>query len=294
MDIKGQRIVLTHPMGEPRYATDRQAEVSGHYAQPDLATSIMDALRQAGKNLDALTIDDLAPVDQFHVRGKQSTIELAQLARIAAGERVLDVGGGLGGPARTLATLFGCHVTVVDLTEEYCHAGEMLTARSGLSDRVHHQHGNALALPFPDARFDVVWTQHSTMNIDDKPSIYAEFRRVLRHDGRYALHEIMQGENTPIHFPVPWARHPAISFLQPPETVRRLIEAAGFTLSDWIDETANARDWFAKRFQAAAAELPPLGIHLLLGADFFAMSRNQIRNLNENRIAIIQAAFRKN
>ena len=273
--------------------SERQAPVSEHYARTDLATSILKALSQAGKNLDALTIDDLAPFDQFHIRGKQSTLELAQRAGISAGQRVLDVGGGLGGPARTLAMTFDCDVTVVDLTQEYCHVGEMLTARLGLSDRVRHRHGNALALPFPDGSFDVVWTQHSTMNIEDKPSVYAEFRRVLRHEGRYALHEIMQGENAPIHFPVPWARDPAISFLLPPTTIRRLIEATGFMASHWIDETANARDWYAKRVQAATPGLPPLGIHLLLGEDIVAMSRNQIRNLNEHRIAIVQAVFQK-
>jgi SAM-dependent methyltransferase len=272
---------------------NNQPAVSEHYGRQELAASILAALRQAGKNLDALSIDDLAPVDQFHVRGKQSTLELAKLAGIAPGQRILDVGGGLGGPARTLATLFGCDVTVVDLTEEYCRVGQMLTARVRLSDRVHHQHGDALALPFSEASFDVVWTQHSTMNIQDKPSVYAEFARVLRHDGRYALQEIMQGETAPIHFPVPWARDPAISFLQPPATTRALIETAGFRTVHWVDETASARDWYDKRLQNAVAGLPPLGIHLLLGDDMVAMSHNQIRNLNENRIAIVQAVFQK-
>jgi ubiquinone/menaquinone biosynthesis C-methylase UbiE len=268
--------------------------VSAHYGQPDLAQRIIEALVQAGKNLNALTIDDLAPVDQFHVRGKQSTLELAQRAGISAGQRILDVGGGLGGPARTLATLFGCDVTVIDLTEEYCRVGEMLTARIGLSNRVHHRHGDALALAFADASFDVVWTQHSTMNIENKSSVYAEFQRVLRHDGRYALQEIMQGVVAPVHFPVPWARDPAISFLLPPSTTRQLIEAEGFAVLDWIDESDSARDWYDKRIQSASSGLPPLGIHLLLGDDMMAMSKNQIRNLNEGRIAIIQAVFQKN
>ena len=274
-------------------ATTKPIGVSEHYARQDLAQTILAALERAGKELDALTIDDLAPVDQFHVRGKQSTIELAERAALLPGQRILDVGGGLGGPARTLAATFGCDVCVVDLTEEYCRVGEMLTARVGLSDRVRHQHGNALALPFADASFDVVWTQHSTMNIEDKPGIYAEFQRVLRHAGRYASQEIMQGENTPVHFPAPWARDPAISFLQSPQAIRRLIEAAGFTALHWFDETAKARAWYDKRLLAVTAGLPPLGIHLLLGEDMIAMSHNQIRNLNESRIAIVQAVFQK-
>ena len=270
-----------------------KSNIDSHYARLDLGGTILEALRRAGKNLDALTIDDLAPVDQFHVRGKQSTLELAQRAGISTRLSILDVGGGLGGPARTLTTLFDCDVTVVDLTEEYCRVGEMLTARLGLAHRVRHEHADALALPFPDESFDVVWTQHSTMNIEDKPSLYAEFRRVLRPQGRYASQEIMQGINSPVHFPVPWARDPAISFLQPPEAIRVLIESAGFSASHWNDETASARSWYDKRIQISAAGLPPLGIHLLLGEDIVAMSHNQIRNLNENRIAVVQSVFTK-
>ncbi len=267
--------------------------VSQHYSRDGLAQTILDALQRAGKNLDALTIDDLAPVDQFHVRGKQSTLELAQRAGISAGQSVLDVGGGIGGPARTLATLFGCHVTVVDLVDEFCATGSMLTQRLGLADRVVHQQGDATALPFSDKSFDVVWTQHSTMNIERKASIYAEFQRVLRRGGRYVSQEIMRGENSPIHFPVPWARDPAINFLESPDTIRSMIEAAGLSMLQWIDETANARGWYDKRLATAAAGLPPLGIHLLLGEDMLAMSRNQLLNLNEHRIAIFQAVFEK-
>ena len=267
--------------------------VTEHYAKRNLGDAILDALRASGKDLNALTIDDLAPVDQFHVRGKQTTLELAQRAGISANDKILDVGGGIGGPARTLATMFGCDVTVVDITEEFIHVGEMLTAKLGLSDRVHHRHGDALSLPFADASFDVVWTQHSTMNIEAKANVYAAFQRILRPGGRYALQEIMQGENSPVHFPVPWARDPAINFLLPPPTMRELIEAADFAALDWIDDTASARAWYDTRIQSAASGMPPLGIHLLLGNDMMAMSQNQIRNLNESRIAIVQAVFQK-
>lgn len=265
--------------------------VSDHYAHSNLAAAILAGLQQAGKNLDALTIDDLAPVDQFHIRGKQSTLELAERAGITSAMRVLDVGGGLGGPARTLASTLHCDVTVLDLSEEYCRVGEMLTQRLGLSDRVRHRHGNALSMPFSDASFDAVWTQHSSMNIEDKPKLYGEIRRVIKSGGRFALHEIMAGENTPIHFPVPWARHAGISFLRRPDEVHTLIAQAGFQNLAWLDETANARAWFEKRIQAVATGLPPLGIHLLLGDDFLAMSQNQLRNLSEGRVAIIQAVF---
>jgi ubiquinone/menaquinone biosynthesis C-methylase UbiE len=144
-----------------------------HYGRPDLIEAILSAVRAAGMNIEALTPDDLAPVDQFHTRGKAATIELAQLAGLTAGMHVLDVGGGLGGPARTLAAEFGCSVTVLDLTEDYVRAGEQLSARTGLGERVSHRHGSALALPFAEGSFDAAWTQHSSMNIEDKAQMYA-------------------------------------------------------------------------------------------------------------------------
>lgn len=227
--------------------------IDQHYGRADLAAAILAAVRAAGKDPDALTIDDLAPVDQFHTRGKAATLELARRAGLRAGERVLDVGGGIGGPARTLGSEFGCAVTVLDLTEEYCRTGEILTARTGLSDRVTFRHGSALNMPFADAHFAVVWAQHSSMNIADKERLYAEIFRVLRPGGRLALHEIMAGPAGPIHFPVPWARDPAISFLRPPEAVRALILGIGFKEIAWVDETTAALEWFQQRLAAAAS-----------------------------------------
>lgn len=275
--------------GDPAY--DRH--VGEHYGRGGLSGKILAALRAVGKDPKALTTDDLAPIDQFHTRGRAATLELARLAGITAGMRVLDVGGGLGGPARTLASGFGCSVEVLDLTEEYCRAGEMLTAMTTLGDRVSFTHGSALDMPYPDASFDVVWTQHSSMNIADKEKLYREIQRVLRPGGRLALHEIMAGPNVPIHFPVPWARDPSISHLQPPETVRALISATGLTELTWVDETASATQWFRQRLPATPPGDPPLGLHLLLGADFGEMFRNQALNLSENRIVVIQAVFEK-
>ena len=272
---------------------DDTAAVRATYATADLGDAILAGLRAAGKDMDALRPDELAPVDQFHTGGRAATITLAARAGLTAGMRVLDVGGGIGGTARTLASAIGCTVTVLDLTEEYCRAGEMLTARTGLSDRVTFRHGDALALPFPDASFDAVWMQHASMNIPDKARLAVEVYRVLRPGGRFALHEVMAGPVQPVHFPVPWAREPSASFLQPPETVRAVIRAAGFDELAWVDETDAARDWFRHRLAGAPAQsgLPPLGIHLLIGADFGMRMRNILRNLDEERIAVIQAVF---
>ena len=135
--------------------------------------------------------------DHFHSGGKAATVRLARLFGARPGLRVLDVGGGLGGPARTLAVEYGCDVTVVDLTESYVHAARVLTARLGLGERVRHEVGDALALPYPDGAFDVVWTQNSGMNIADKRRLYEGFHRVLRPGGLLALQEPMAGPVQP-------------------------------------------------------------------------------------------------
>ncbi|MDG6999531.1 MAG: methyltransferase domain-containing protein, partial [Nitrososphaerota archaeon] len=132
--------------------------VNQHYGRSDLGKTILDGLRAEGKDIDNLSYEDLSPVDQFHSGGRGATLGLARLAKLSRGLRVLDVGGGLGGPARTLAFEFGCNVTVLDLTEEYCRAGEMLTSRTGLGNLVSFKNGSALNIPFPDESFDVVWT----------------------------------------------------------------------------------------------------------------------------------------
>ena len=264
-----------------------------HYGRPGLGQVVLDALRAAGKDLEALTPDDLAPLDQFHTRGRDATLALARLAGLSADMSVLDVGGGLGGPARMLAQEFGCRVTVLDLTEEYCRVGSELTRRAGLAGRVEFRDGTALEMPFGEAAFDAVWTQHSSMNVEDKERLYREIRRVGRPGGRLAMHEIVAGTASPIHFPVPWARDPEWSFLRPPEDVRRLIAGLGFKELAWTDESAASLDWFRQRAPQAAAAPPALGLHLLLGADFGLMFRNQVRNLEEGRVAIVMAVWQR-
>ncbi len=270
------------------------ALLNRHYGRQDLAGAILDGLRAAGKDPDRLTYTDLGALDQFHIGGKDATLRLARLAGFRPGLRVLDVGGGLGGPARTLTAEFDCRVTVLDLTEEYCRVGEMLTARTGLSDRVDFKNGNALEIPFADGGFDLVWTQHSSMNIADKERLYAEIRRVARSGGRLALHEIMAGPVQPVHFPVPWASSASISFLRPAQAMRTLIGDSGFREVSWVDASEQSLEWFRRPLSAmAAGTLPPLGLHLLLGEAFVPAFRNQVRNLEERRITVIEAIFER-
>ena len=266
--------------------------VSSHYAPGDLTDAVLAALTAAGKEVEHLTPADLAPLDQYHLGGTGATRGLARLADVRAGMRVLDVGGGIGGPARTLASEFGALVTVLDLTAEYCRVGAMLTERTGLAGQVTFQQGDALDLPFADGQFDLVWTQHSSMNIADKGRLYGEMHRVLRPDGRLALFEAMAGPVQPVHFPVPWAHDPAISFLQPPDSVQTILTGAGFRVVVWND-VSDAMRAPAPRPGTDSSPVshgpPPLGIHLLVGPEFPVMARNYARNLAEGRVVVIQA-----
>ncbi|HEX8976683.1 MAG TPA: methyltransferase domain-containing protein [Solirubrobacteraceae bacterium] len=263
--------------------------VEAHYALGDLAQRILDALRRAGLNPDQLSPDDLAPVDEFHVRGREATEELAELAGLVGGQRVLDVGCGLGGTARHLADRYGVEVTGVDLTAEYCRLGNMLSERTRLRDRVELVTADALELPFADGGFDVVWSEHAAMNIEDKPRLYSEMRRVLRPGGRLAIYDILQGPGGEVHFPVPWARRPQISFLVSPAELRELLERCSFNVLAWQDTTAPAVSWFRARARALQADrTPALGFHLLLGSDAKEIFANQSRNLEEDRINLVQ------
>ena len=174
---------------------------------------------------------------------------------------MLDVGGGLGGPARTLAARYGCRVTVIDLTESYVRAGGLLTERLRLGERVSHQVGNALELPYPAGAFDMVWTQNSGMNIADKERLYAGFHRVLRPGGLLAFQEPMAGPTGPPIFPLMWARDASQSFLRSPDEMRALIEAAGFRIRVWDDVTAEAS------VATPVAALPPYAIAKLVMGD---------------------------
>ena len=268
--------------------------IQTHYARSDLGNIILAALEKAGKDTNRLTLEDLAPVDEFHIRGRAATLELARAAGLDATKRVLDIGSGVGGTSRCLAKEFGCRVTGVDLTEEYCRAAAMLTANIGLTDLVDFRQGDATNLSFDDASFDVVWTEHVAMNIPDKSRLYREMHRVLKPGGTLAIYDILAGPSGPVLFPVPWARTPDTSFLVSPDELRDLLQKTGFKVSNWSDTTDVARVWFVSLAEKIRKEgLPPLGFHVLLGADFPAMAQNQRRNLEEGRIVLAQVVAKK-
>jgi ubiquinone/menaquinone biosynthesis C-methylase UbiE len=267
------------------------SSVSRHYGAQDPSEIILSILRSAGRDMERLSPDDLAPLDEFHLRGREATREMAALLRLVPTDRVLDVGCGMGGPARFLASAFGCRVTGLDLTEPFCRAAERLTRLVGLEGKVGFRVGDALSMPFPDGGFDVVWSQHMNMNVADKPRLFGEMRRVARDGGRLAFYEIAAGPGGPPHFPVPWAADPSISHLASPGTLRSGLEEAGFRVLSWEDVSAAAGDWLGRLFEAAVPAGPGVPPHLLLLPDMQPKAANVRRSLLEDRVRVVQAVL---
>lgn len=268
-----------------------EAAINNQYGQQGLGTKLLAALQQAGKDIEKLTREDLAPFEELHIRGREATRALARLAGLAEGMEVLDAGSGIGGPARTLAAEFGCRVAGLDLTHNFTLAAEMLTARLGLGSLATFHQGNALAIPFDDNSFDIVWIQHMSMNIEDKARLFREFRRVLRPGGRLAFHEILAGPTASPYFPVPWASNPSISYLSASEELRRLLAEGGFKELAWVDDTEECINWYRGLFAAAAAAPPGANLlggvfKLLVGDDFPTKGQNVLRNMEEGRIKV--------
>jgi ubiquinone/menaquinone biosynthesis C-methylase UbiE len=268
-----------------------------HYSQSGLAARLLDALAAAGKNLDALTREDLAQLEEFHVGGREATRELATLAGVKAGMQVLDIGCGIGGPARTLAAEFGCEVTGIDLVDDYVQTAVELTRRVGLAARVTYRQADALALPFADETFDAVITEHVTMNIEAKDRLFAEVRRVLRSGGSYALYEICGGDGSPLAYPVPWATTGAISFLLSPAALKTKIEDTPFAVAAWKDVSTEALQRFKVMVDAAAARpadaLPAPGLSLIMGREAVDKIRNLLGNLQAGRVRVVMAVAHK-
>ena len=240
--------------------------VAKHYAgDGGLSDRIYERLRSLGfEERNLLSPKDTAALDQFHVGGLVASERLAQLLCPSHRSYVLDVGSGLGGPSRYLAAQYGCRVVGIDITEEYCGVASKLAKDMGLQDLVEYRVGDARDLPFPDESFDLVWTQHASMNIAEKPDLYEGIFRVLKAGGRFAVHDVVQGATGPILFPVPWARTAAISYLQTSEAMRETIENAGFALMLWNDVTESALEFLdAMISRSRNGEQPPLGLDLL-------------------------------
>jgi ubiquinone/menaquinone biosynthesis C-methylase UbiE len=275
-------------------AMSESAEIARHYSRSGLVDRVLAALKEAGKDIDHLTIDDLAPIDEFHSRRRLATEELARMLAPKPGQTLIDVGSGLGGPSRYLAKVCGCRVSGVDLTPEFVATATELARRTGLSDKVDFRQGSALELPFADGSFDLAWSQNVAMNIADRPRYYAQMRRVLVPGGRLAIQDVAQGPASAPYYPVMWADTPATSFLRAPEETRAMLEAAGFKVLAWNDNTdAAIAEAKAERARQSAnpGERPILGIHVVVGPSFSEKARNGQRSMLENRIRLINAVL---
>ncbi len=268
--------------------TDGLDGVRDHYRATGLTGRLKTVLAALGPEDQLLTPQQLGALDQFHTRGLAATADLAQLADITAGMSVLDVGSGIGGPARFLAATRGCLVTGVDLSEPFVDAARYLSERTRQSGQVSFQAASALELPFDDGRFDIVLLQHVAMNISDRARLYREIRRVLKQGGRFATFDVVLGAGEP-RYPLPWARTPATSFLLTAEATRAAIEPAGFSMLAWQDDTEVAKAWFAQLRASGPPPSPNLGV--VMGPDFAELAANLGRNLMEGRLGILTGVF---
>lgn len=254
------------------------------YATANLGERIVAALKDAGIPPEKWTPEILGPADQIHGGGLQQTQVHAALVSITSDMHLLDIGCGIGGPARYFATEFGCRVTGIDLTDEYIEAASLLTKKIGLSDRVAFGCGDATALPYDDASFDMAWALNVTMNIEDRAGFYAGVHRVLKPGGRFCISEIGQGPGGEPYYPLTWAADPAYSFLLPPEDMRTLLESSGFRVVEWIDETARRKASTDGRPAETAPVETPLTIEITRGADYLDRRKNSGRSTKEGRL----------
>jgi len=265
------------------------------YGSVRLAGRLLESLQAVGYDLDRLSAADLITFDELHVMGRQATVELGRLAGLTDAMRVLDIGSGLGGSARTLAAEFGCHVTGVDLSEEFVDAALVLSERVGSSDRVDFRHGDALNLPFERNRFDAAFMIHVTMNIVDKKDLFAEAGRVLKPGGKLVLWEMYKTEESDLAYPVPWAEDESFSFLIPMAEMVSLVKAAGFSPLQVDDASAEAAEWVRARLapqQDRRPRLPRPDLDLVL--DNFRQKRaNLSKNLLRGAVGVLRLVAEK-
>ena len=271
-----------------------QPDITSHYAKGDLLVRLEKALAEDGADPAQPTLEALAPYDQFHGRGLDATAEFADALKVAKDDVLLDVGSGIGGPARYLARRFGCRVTGIDLTAEFVAVAKKLTARLGLAERVRFEQGDALALPFESGSFSGAYSMNVSMNIADKAALYREIRRVLKPGGWLVLSEVARGGGAPIDYPTPWAATKAASFLQTPDETRAGLEAAGFRVERMEDKVAQSKAYGQRvREMAARGEKPPhRAVELIHGELAPVAMANMSAGLREGRVLPIEVFAR--
>jgi len=270
-------------------------DITGHYSRGKLLERLKAALREDGTDPDSPSIATLAPYDQFHGRGMEATNEIADLLKIAPTDHILDVGSGIGGPARYLAHRFGCRVTGIDLTAEFCEIARHLTRLLDLEEKVMIEHGNALSMPFANGSFDGAYSMNVSMNIADKAALYREILRVLKSGAWLMLSEIAKGSGAEIDYPTPWAESARTSFLSTPEDTLRGLEGAGFEILRSRDTLEEALAFGARsRALVERGEKPPhRAVQLVHGEIAAQAMANTARGLAQGRIVPVEILARK-
>lgn len=267
---------------------DVERQISAHYTVDKLEQKIFGALEKSGKNSKSVTTDDLAPFDNFHVGERPAIQELAGFMGLQPGMHLLDVGCGVGGPARFFAER-GCQVTGIDLTDEFIRVAESLTRMLKLDGKAQFRQGSALEMPFPPGTFEVAYMIHVGMNIQDKAGLFHEVARVLKRGGRFAIFDIVKAGSEPLEFPLPWALGAETSFVGTVGDYRVALEAAGFRV-----EHQRCRREFAVQFmekmkaQAAAGAAPVLGVHILMGEQAPLMLKNVNTAIADGRLEPVE------
>jgi SAM-dependent methyltransferase len=272
---------------------ETELRVAAHYTHGSLEVTILEALRSAGKDTERLRPADLSEVDEFHLGWRDQTVALAKELDLASGMTLLDVGSGIGGPARYFAAAHGCRVTGIDLTAEFVAVATSLTRRCGLADQVDFRQASALALPFAAASFERATQIHVGMNIADKARVFAEVRRVLKPGGLYAVYDVMRMTEGDLPYPMPWAETAATSFVETPEAYRRLLAGAGFALEKERNRREFCLDLAArKRADAAAHGAPALSLQLIMGPTARDRLAHSMATLERGLIAPVEMLAR--
>ena len=272
-----------------------QTDVSKHYSHDGLIEAVRAGLASLGKTPETVRVDDLAPVDEFHIGGRRASEDFLDQLGFSAQTHVLDVGCGLGGPARFVASRYGSSVTGIDLTPEYVETGNALCNWVGLDQRISLHHGSALEMPFAEDSFDGAYMLHVGMNIEDKEKLAVEVARVLRPGSIFGIYDVMRTGPGDLTFPVPWATTADQSAVAEPERYKKALLMAGFTIIAERNRRDFALAFFAdlRAKTAAAGGPPPLGLHVLMGKTTPEKVQNMIDNISNDRIAPVEVIGRK-
>ncbi len=269
--------------------------VEEHYNRNNLFERIMQLLEEKGVEPGNISRKDIAAIDEFHVRGAEVSLEIAEESGISKELKILDIGCGIGGPARMLAGDFGCKVTGIDLTREFIRTAGLLSELVGLQDLTDFIEADATKLPFEDETFDVAWTQHVQMNIKEKSKLYSEMKRVLKNGGLFIYYDIFSKGNGQIYFPVPWADEESMSFLFTIDELKKILVDLGFTAIKTKDQTEEAKKFFEDVSERVAMHGPQaMGIHILMENSAPEKLRNVFRSLTENKIELQSGIYKKN